>query len=117
MKLLTKAVFAVGLALGVSVFSQSSTLAQVTIPSRDTKSQGGCLAGYPDRTFKGDRPVTRYEFAAGMNACLEQVNQLLQANKAGRATRADFDALIQRQFQLNQQLRQLNQRVGNPSSK
>lgn len=31
----------------------------------------GCLEGYPDRTFRGNRAITRYEFAAGLNACLD----------------------------------------------
>ena len=35
----------------------------------------GCIAGYPDGTFRGNRALTRSEFAAGLNACLEQVNQ------------------------------------------
>jgi hypothetical protein len=25
----------------------------------------GCIAGYPDRTFRGNRALTRFEFAAG----------------------------------------------------
>lgn len=33
-----------------------------------------CLEGYPDRTFRGDRTLSRYEFAAGLNACLEAIN-------------------------------------------
>lgn len=37
----------------------------------------GCLEGYPDRTYKGNRALTRYEFAAGLNACLDVVFQLL----------------------------------------
>ena len=36
----------------------------------------GCLEGYPDRTFRGNRALTRYEFAAGLNACLDVVIQL-----------------------------------------
>ena len=28
----------------------------------------GCLEGYPDRTYRGNRALTRYEFAAGLNA-------------------------------------------------
>lgn len=31
-----------------------------------------CLAGYPDGTFRGNRPLTRYEFAAGLSDCLQQ---------------------------------------------
>ncbi len=30
----------------------------------------GCLQGYPDRTWRGDGSLTRFEFAAGLNACL-----------------------------------------------
>ncbi|WP_322744455.1 iron uptake porin [Coleofasciculus sp. LEGE 07092] len=37
----------------------------------------GCIAGYPDGTFRGNRAMTRYEFAAGLNACLQQIDRLL----------------------------------------
>lgn len=36
----------------------------------------GCLAGYPDGTFRGNRSLTRYEFAAGLNACLDRISEL-----------------------------------------
>ena len=32
----------------------------------------GCIAGYPDGTYKGNRAMTRFEFAAGLNACLDK---------------------------------------------
>lgn len=35
----------------------------------------GCVSGFPDGTFKGDRPITRYEFAAGLNSCFEQIER------------------------------------------
>lgn len=31
----------------------------------------GCLSGYADGTFRGDRPLSRYEFAAALQACLQ----------------------------------------------
>ena len=37
----------------------------------------GCLEGYPDRTYRGNRALTRFEFAAGLNACLDVVIQLI----------------------------------------
>lgn len=37
----------------------------------------GCLEGFPDRTYRGNRALTRYEFAAGLNACLDVVVQLI----------------------------------------
>lgn len=35
----------------------------------------GCIAGYPDGTFRGNRALTRYEFAAGLNACLDAISE------------------------------------------
>ena len=31
----------------------------------------GCIVGYPDGTFKGQRNITRYEFAAAVSRCME----------------------------------------------
>ncbi|MGB3535896.1 MAG: iron uptake porin [Microcoleaceae cyanobacterium] len=55
----------------------------------------GCIAGYPDGTYKGNRALTRYEFAAGLNACLERVNELIGAASAELVTREDM-AILQR---------------------
>ncbi|MEQ8752490.1 MAG: iron uptake porin [Coleofasciculus sp. G1-WW12-02] len=37
----------------------------------------GCIAGYPDGTYRGNRALTRYEFAAGLNSCLQQIERLM----------------------------------------
>jgi hypothetical protein len=37
----------------------------------------GCIQGYPDRTFRGQRSLTRFEFAAGLNACMNVLAQLI----------------------------------------
>lgn len=36
----------------------------------------GCLEGYPNSTYRGHQALTRSEFAAGLNACLDVVVQL-----------------------------------------
>ncbi len=38
----------------------------------------GCIVGYPDRTFKGNKALSRWEFAAGLNACLNTMERLIQ---------------------------------------
>ncbi|WP_413160649.1 iron uptake porin [Capilliphycus salinus ALCB114379] len=53
----------------------------------------GCIAGYPDGTYKGNRALTRYEFAAGINACLERINELIGASTADLVTREDLARL------------------------
>lgn len=51
----------------------------------------GCIVGYPDKLFRGDRALTRYEFAAGLNACLDKIQELLAASTADLATKEDLE--------------------------
>lgn len=36
----------------------------------------GCVAGYPDGTYRGSKAMTRYEAAALLNACLDRVTEV-----------------------------------------
>jgi hypothetical protein len=40
----------------------------------------GCLTGFEDGTFRGDRPATRGEFALNLNTCLDKVIELIPAS-------------------------------------
>ena len=60
----------------------------------------GCIAGYPDGTFKGNRAMTRYEFAAGLNACLDRITELIAASTADLITKEDLAVLQKLQEQL-----------------
>ena len=42
----------------------------------------GCVAGYPDGTFRGNRPISRYEAAALLNACLDNISQVTDEIRA-----------------------------------
>ncbi|MEO0409373.1 MAG: iron uptake porin, partial [Cyanobacteria bacterium P01_A01_bin.135] len=44
----------------------------------------GCIAGYPGGTYRGNQPMTRYEFAAGLNACLTFVGEATELNGLNR---------------------------------
>lgn len=37
----------------------------------------GCMVGYPDNTFRGNRPISRYEFAAALSTCLDNLDPML----------------------------------------
>ncbi|NJO96865.1 MAG: iron uptake porin [Pleurocapsa sp. CRU_1_2] len=39
----------------------------------------GCIAGFPNQTYRGSQPLTRYEFAAGLNSCLNQIERLISS--------------------------------------
>jgi Carbohydrate-selective porin, OprB family/S-layer homology domain len=55
----------------------------------------GCIEGFPNKKYLGNRVLTRYEFAAGLNSCLDKVSELLTAATDPLATRDDL-AVVQR---------------------
>ena len=71
----------------------------------------GCIAGYPDGTFRGNRAMTRYEFAAGLNACLDTVNELIASATADLATQEDLLVLQRLQEEFQAELATLRGRV------
>lgn len=42
-----------------------------------------CLLAYPENTYIADPAMTRYEFAPGLDACLEQIQQQLAILNTG----------------------------------
>ena len=71
----------------------------------------GCIAGYPDKTYRGNRALTRYEFAAGLNACLDRVNELIAAGTADIVKKEDLAALQKLQSEFAAELATLRGRV------
>ncbi|WP_009633683.1 iron uptake porin [Synechocystis sp. PCC 7509] len=71
----------------------------------------GCIAGYPDGTFRGNRALTRYEFAAGMNACLDRVNELISSGTSNLVTKADLATLQKLQADFATELAVIRGRV------
>lgn len=71
----------------------------------------GCIAGYPDGTYRGNRALTRYEFAAGLNACLDRVNELIATGSANAVTRDDLTTLQRLQEEFSAELATLRGRV------
>jgi hypothetical protein len=71
----------------------------------------GCIAGYPDGTYRGNRAMTRYEFAAGLNACMDKVGQLIASSTANFVTKDDLATLQKLQEQFAAELATLRGRV------
>lgn len=104
----------------------SATMAQVTSVSQLSDVQPtdwafqalqslveryGCIAGYPDGTFRGNRALTRYEFAAGLNACLDRVNELIATATSDLVRREDLATLQRLQAEFGAELATLRGRV------
>ncbi len=62
----------------------------------------GCIVGLPTNppTYQGRRATTRFEFAAGLNACLDRINELIAAAVEPLATKEDLLVLqkLQEEF-------------------
>ncbi len=78
----------------------------------------GCIAGYADGTYLGNRTISRYEFAAGLNACLEKINEAMPGlgyayanNKLNTLNNEDLILLQRLQSEFQAELQQLQQRV------
>ncbi len=70
----------------------------------------GCIAGYPDGTFRGNRAATRYEMAAALNACLDVISDRF-------ATKEDFEKLQKLTQEFSAELATLRGRVDNLESR
>jgi hypothetical protein len=71
----------------------------------------GCIVGYPDGTYRGNRALTRYEFAAGVNACLDQVTKLISSSTSTFVTKDDLAVLQRLQEEFAVELATLRGRV------
>ena len=76
----------------------------------------GCIEGYPDRTYRGNRAMTRYEFAAGLNSCLEQIVKLIPSsgggnNGGGGVTEADLASIRRLQEEFRTELTSLRGQI------
>jgi hypothetical protein len=73
----------------------------------ETLSADGLIDGYPDGSFKGDRPLSRYEMAA----IVARIVAKLEAQGAQTASKADLDRLQKLMNALKDELDALGVRV------
>jgi porin len=70
----------------------------------------GCMAGYPNAMFLGNRALTRSEFAAGLSACLNTIDQTLTSILSNHAQREDLVAIQKLQTDFAAELASLERR-------
>ncbi len=77
----------------------------------------GVMTGLPDGTFKGDRAVTRYEFAAGLAATLDKVEGYIATSIDDRYLQQDRITLRRLQEEFGQALQDLRTRLNDIESR
>lgn len=71
----------------------------------------GCIVGYPNKTYRGNQAMTRYEFAAGLNACMDKIQELIAAATADLVKKEDLLVLQKLQEEFAAELATLRGRV------
>ncbi|TFI51447.1 porin [Mastigocladus laminosus UU774] len=71
----------------------------------------GVISGYTDGTFRGNRPISRYEFAVALAATLDKVYDTIAQTMSDRLIREDMVVLRRLQKEFRSALDDLNQRV------
>ncbi len=69
----------------------------------------GCIAGFPNQTYRGSQSLTRYEFAAGLNSCLNQIERLIASQ--GSVGSEDLDTITRLTQEFEAELATLGGRV------
>ena len=59
----------------------------------------GCIAGFPNQTYRGSQSLTRYEFAAGLNSCLNQIERLISSQDSVSAEDLETVNLLNQEFE------------------
>ncbi|BAU10410.1 S-layer domain-containing protein [Leptolyngbya sp. NIES-3755] len=77
----------------------------------------GVLTGYPDRTFRGNRPLTRNEFAATIATVIGRIEEQLLAGNAGSTITDDVQTIRRLINAYGGALSQLRSRVDNIESR
>lgn len=77
----------------------------------------GCAAGYPNNTYRGNRALSRYEFAAGLNACLDRVNELIATATSDLVSKQDLETIQKLQKDFSSELATLKGRVDTVEAK
>jgi hypothetical protein len=69
-----------------------------------------CLLAYPDNRYQGDRSLTRYEFAAGLNLCLNRIAESI-GNSGADLEGEDLSRIRRLQAEFSSELATLRGRV------
>jgi hypothetical protein len=70
----------------------------------------GCIAGFPNQTYRGNQSLTRYEFAAGLNSCLNQIERLISSQESA-VSAEDLESINRLNTEFKSELATLGGRV------
>lgn len=94
-----------------------SQLADVSVDSwafqalQTLTEQYGCVSGFSDGTYRGNQSLTRYEFAAGLSACIDFINEQIANSQSATIDQETLTALQRLQAEFSTELATLRGQV------
>ena len=61
-----------------------------------------CIVGYPNQIYRGTKALSRYEFATGLNTCLNQIELLISSDKS--ISREDLNIIMRLMQEFREEL-------------
>ena len=77
----------------------------------------GCISGFPNQTYRGSQPLSRYEFAAGLNSCLNQIERLIASSGGSDVEQPDIENIERLTQEFEAELASLEGRVDEVESR
>jgi hypothetical protein len=71
----------------------------------------GCIGGYPNNTYQGNRTLSRFEFATGLNTCLDRIQELTATITGNLLKKDDLEIVKKLQEEFAAELATLRGRV------
>ena len=78
---------------------------------RSLQERYGCISGFQDGSFRGNQAMTRYEFAAALNACLDKIAPTIGTGKSDQPSQEDLATLQKLKDEFANELSALRRRI------
>ncbi|WP_019507419.1 iron uptake porin [Pleurocapsa sp. PCC 7319] len=82
---------------------------------RSLVNRYSCISGFPDQTFRGNQSLSRYQFAAGLNSCLQQIERLIASQET--VSQEDLQTINRLTQEFETELQAIAGRVDNLDSR
>ncbi|GBO52986.1 hypothetical protein APA_787 [Pseudanabaena sp. lw0831] len=97
--------------LTINQLSDVRTTDWAFITLQSLRERYGCLKSYPDRIYRGNSALTRYELAAGLRSCINKLDEMLDNGLSDKIRQEDLSALQRLQSEFTSELAIISQKV------
>ena len=100
--------------LTVNQLSDVKTTDWAFVTLQSITERYGCIQSYPDRSYRGNVALSRFEFAAGLQSCINKLDEMLRNGLSHKVSQEDLSTLNRLQTEFTSaELGIISQKVNN----